>query len=269
MKFELSASDKRLGESVAIIIKGNNVLNRNNDGTYTASSTTAERFWNLCKEENFSQQKVITKGDGYCTGFLLSTNPPYLGTAAHCFDPNVETVVIFGFEKTSNDETRLIFDEDSVYFFSGSPVTGISNTDTDYAIVELDRPVVGYLPYQKMKENIQVEESIALIGYPTALPKKTDKGGIIQSISDSYIRGTIDSFGGNSGSPVFDHYGNLIGVFVAGTVDFVKNEDGGNCKSSNICPGGINCPSTGEFILPICKLIRHSDDVNQQLGFPL
>ena len=264
---ELSAKDKELGNSVAIIIKGENVLKRNSDGTYSARSATAESFWHLCENEKFSQQSVITKGHGYCTGFLLSTNPPLLGTAAHCYEPNVETVVIFGFEKTSNDETRLTFDENSVYFISGSPITGISDTDTDYSIVELDREVIGYSPYQKMKENLQIGTSITLIGHPVALPKKTDKGGSIQSISDSYIRGTIDSFGGNSGSPVFDFEGNLIGIFVAGTLDFVNNNDE-NCKSSNICPGGVNCPAAGEFVIPICKAIRASSLVNEQLGFP-
>lgn len=49
-----------------------------------------------------------------------------------------------------------------------------------------------------------------------------DKGGIVQSVTNTTIRATVDSYGGNSGSPLFDSDGFLVGILTAGP-DFQKD----------------------------------------------
>merc|ERR1711976_587036 len=69
--------------------------------------------------------------------------------------------------------------------------------------------------------------------------------------------------GGNSGSPVFDGSGRLVGILVGGSQDFVENDD---CDVSNVCPGGANCLEDGEYIVPICELLTASNNVINTLN---
>lgn len=133
----------------------------------------------------------------------------------------------------------------------------------DYGILKLDRSVVGYKPYSKINQNIQKGDALTLIGHPVGLPKKTDKGGEVTLAGPLIIRGTVDSFGGNSGSPVFDANGLLVGILVGGSQDFDNNK---GCDVSNICPGGEDCESLGEYIVPICVPILASEEIQQQIG---
>lgn len=89
--------DQKLGKSVPIIVKGSDILTRNDDGSYIATSTsTAKQFWDFCTEEKFSGQIILSKGKGFCTGVLLS-NPPIISTTAHCYDREAEELLLFYF----------------------------------------------------------------------------------------------------------------------------------------------------------------------------
>jgi len=201
----------------------------------------------------------------FCSGFLLSTNPPWLGTAAHCTDGDLDSaLVIFGFEVISSDgSTRLNFDANAVYGVNRVVVQGTpSGAENDYGIFELDRVVTGYIPYTAVNGNVNVGDQITLIGHPTGLPKKFDSGGEVRVASSELIGATCDSYGGNSGSPIFDVNHRLIGILVGGAPDFV----GSGCDSSNVCPGGLGCTSDGENIVPICELLLSSQEVINQLG---
>jgi len=105
---------------------------------------------------------------------------------------------------------------------------------------------------------------MTLIGHPTGLPKKFDSGGVVRSVTSTLIRGTCDSYGGNSGSPILDNSGNLIGILVGGAPDFVQD---GSCDVSNVCPGGVGCEDNGENIVPICDVLSFSSVLSNQLGF--
>ena len=130
----------------------------------------------------------------------------------------------------------------------------------------MDREVVGYTPYTNIKSSVTVGESLILIGHPTGLPKKTDKTGVVTGVSDDIIRGNTDSFGGNSGSPVFDANGNLIGILSGGDPADFTYDDSDGCAEINFCPGGPGCTTLGEYIVPICQMVTADSAVESQLN---
>jgi len=253
--FEVSASDRELGRGVALLLAGNNIF-VNSGNTYTARATSsAEDWWELCASDRFSQQPVI-EANVYCSGFLISTNPPWIGTAAHCAPRT--SYVVFDFDVLA-DGTRVTFDEEQIYTVSkvievGRPTGAVS----DYAILELDRDVVGREPYKTVAPSYTVGDSVHMIGHPIGLPKKFDRGGKITQVQQDLIRATVDSYGGNSGSVVMDSSARLLGILVGGSTDFVNTDSG--CEQTNVCPGGPGC-EIGETIVPICDLVRQDSDV--------
>jgi len=266
--YELNSSDAALGASAAILVYGSNIVTENNDGTYTVTATsTAEEIQLFCPDERFSQQPIFSNAQSFCSAFLLSTNPPWVGTAAHCVGDDLSSgVLIFGFELIAESETRLTYAANDVYTISSAIVVGeATGKDGDYAILQLDREVTGHTPYTSINPSMSVSDNLVLIGHPSGLPKKTDKGGSVTAVTSTLIRGTTDSYGGNSGSPVFDSNGDLAGILVGGTTDFVYDYDD-NCQNSNFCPGGVDCDEFGENIVPICNLIESSSTVQNQLN---
>merc|ERR1712032_1234933 len=88
--------------------------------------------------------------------------------------------------------------------------------------------------------------------------------GTVTLVDASIVGGTVDSYGGNSGSPVFDDNGRLAGILVGGAQDFVESDD--DCDVSNVCPGGPTCTDQGEAIVPICALLEASSTIRNQLN---
>ena len=249
--------DRALGDSTVLVLQGFNILNHNENGTYTATSThTAKALWNFCPKERFAEQLILDKGMTYCSGFLIGADPGLVGTAAHCAQGfPTEYWIIFGFELTGPDDTRLTFRADDVYFVEKILAAGTPSGDkNDYGVLQLDRAVSRHAPYTKVNHNLEVDDPLALVGYPMGLPKKTDKGGKVTQVKGIMIRGDVDSYQGSSGSPVFDGNGLLAGILVGGSDDFVDDDE--DCRFTAVCPGDGGCEKHGEYIVPVCVLLR-------------
>ena len=255
---------KELGDGAVIILE-EGVLQENADGTFTATTAVAADYWELCPSERFSEQLLIS-AESYCSGFLLSTNPPWIGTAAHCVEGDLSNrLVVFGFQLLSKKNERLVFQAKDVFKVKRLVVSGEAEGEigADFGVIELDKNVVGYSAYKTVNSDLKIGDKLTVIGYPIGLPKKTDSGGSVNAVSTSLIQADTDSYGGNSGSPAFDSKGRLAAILVGGTQDLVSSED--SCLVSNVCPGGPGCDTLGEELVPICAIMSNKE-VSDQLG---
>lgn len=214
-------------ESVGIIVEKNKIKKLTDHYYYLDTNTTLGNFFNLCEDEPFYNQPVLGGG----TGFIISDNS--MITARHVFvKPLSEYVIIFGYRLLySNGIVEIFFPKDNIYI----PIA-IKNNFYGIDAVEfkvdrrLERPPLKLIESQSVK----MGDEIYMIGHSCGLPLKV---AVNASISDAesaqYFYTTLDSFMGNSGSPVFDSKTHsVIGVLVSGEVDFQFN---GNCYYSPVC----------------------------------
>jgi len=93
-------------------------------------------------------------------------------------------------------------------------------------------------------------QPVHIIGHPVGLPAKYAAGAQVRDNSSAaYFVANLDSFGGNSGSPVFNAETHFVeGVLVRGDTDFVPH---GQCSVALVCPTGgcrgEDCTRTTEF----------------------
>lgn len=109
-----------------------------------------------------------------------------------------------------------------------------SATQVDFAVIELDRAVVGHAPAILGQIGpLAKGDALTVIGSPSGLPVKVDSGArVVDSRSGSvdFFTLTSDTFAGNSGSGVYQA-DVLVGVFAHGTADFV---DEGACSAERV-----------------------------------
>ena len=139
-------------------------------------------------------------------------------------------------------------------------------------IVDVNFDGVGELPYNFKTRSSDVGTKIYAYGYPMALSlmgkeiKITDgiissKSGIDGDITTYQISATIQP--GNSGGPLFDDKGNLIGINSSGLARLGSESTGYTIKSSyvlnliDVLPKSIDLPSSTKLqSLPLTEQIR-------------
>lgn len=249
---EGSLKIKRATRSVALILEEDSIKPT---ASKRYSSIKTEHFGkslDLCSSERFYDQGRA----GFCTGFLVGED--LLATASHCLPKEnscEDFAVLFDFKqkqaitkqglRVSND--RLFRCAEVLYF------PGIEEEERfhkDLALIRLDRSTARPALSLATKK---VEEGglFSLIGHPYGIPLKIAHSGfLLENEQESFFSLAIDSYSGNSGSPVLNEETGLVeGVLVRGQSDFVRK---GNCNISMRCTS-VSCMGEDALRAPLIR----------------
>ena len=223
---------KKSAAGVVALVKKND-LTQQPDGSFVLATSSFQADYQLCVSEPFVNQPLGC----FCSGFLVATD--VIATAGHCVKSAQDLAgirFVFGFRMNDAQTARTTFAEDDVY--SGASLIGrqLANDGTDWALVRLDRPVVGRAPVPlRTSGKISGTSRLFVIGHPCGLPQKYAPGAQVRDNSPTpFFVANLDSYGGNSGSPVFNASNYKVeGILVRGENDFVTN---GTCYVSLVCP---------------------------------
>lgn len=205
-----------------------------------------------CVSERFSEQPATA----VCSGFLMA--PDRLVSSAHCakpddadpyidglrcsdiaavFDYTLESTELFDGRERALDEQQLYFCEEVVGRF-------VDPSGADWSVLKLDRPVIGRKPLLPFsRAHISQTMKLSVIGHPLGLPSKVATGGyVLDQSRTSYVVTDLDTYAGNSGSPVLVQAEknadlHVLGILSRGHDDSVVAiaENGGVCEVSRLC----------------------------------
>ena len=110
--------------------------------------------------------------------------------------------------------------------------------EPDYAIVELDRPMQGVEPVARIQRRLTADEGIFALGYPFGTALKYAHGQVRKDANVNTYVMAVDTFIGNSGSPVYDdREKKLVGLLSSGESDWVFDNQFG-CNVTKVCQSG-------------------------------
>ena len=203
------------------------------DGGFSLQTQSYRDAMELCPEEKFIDQPSGV----FCSGFLIA--PDTIVTAGHCVNSGtcVDTRFIFGFKMYDSASAATAFSNDQVYACASVSKREQNNGGADYAVVKLDRPVVGVEPL-KLRTGGQIKpgEKLFIMGHPSGLPLKfADDASVRKVVGNDFLVADLDSYGGNSGSAVFNAKSlEVEGILVRGDEDFVYDQRR-HCSKSKVC----------------------------------
>jgi hypothetical protein len=225
---EKDAAKQILAESV-VAIMASDAVTTNKDGSVTLGGGNYGKENQLCSTEKFTEQSA----PAYCSGFLVADN--IIATAGHCVtDAGFcnDAKFVFGFALDKPDRDPQTVKSDDVYSCKKVLHQVQENDGSDFALVELDRPVVGRKALDFAKRAPAAGDDVFVIGHPVGLPAKIAGGAKVRNDSTGFFVANLDTFGGNSGSAVFNDKYEVAGVLVRGEQDFVRK---GSCYISYKC----------------------------------
>lgn len=222
--------------------------------------------YEICSTERFINQKSIAN----CSGSLIA--PDKILTASHCVETKKDCNKyrwVFDYKMTNEDTLDLSYRNKMNVYECKAILASSPANKLDFAIIQLDRPVTDRLPLKVNFEKLQVseEKEIAVIGYPSGLPQKIADNAKIKEVVKFGCKTNLDTYGGNSGSPVFDKSsGDIIGILLRGQDDFIFDSTN-KCFRSNVCrDDGYRCIRNSgtryEFVgasadLPIAEFVEN------------
>ncbi len=228
-----------LADSTAGVLRSTAVTLRT-DGNYQVNTSSSfAGSYQLCTDEPFRSQP----NPAFCTAFLVAPN--LVATAGHCLRTTTDcstTTFVFGFRMESATTVRSVVPAADVYRCAAI-VSRQETTTNDWGLIRLDRNVTGHTPLAIRRSGaIAGGTSVAVAGHPAGLPFKYAGGATVRATSASaYFESNLDTYGGNSGSPVIDAAtGTVEGVLVRGNTDFVY-DSARRCYVSNRC-ADTGCP---------------------------
>jgi hypothetical protein len=208
----------------------------------------------LCSGEKFEGQP----SGAFCSGTLVA--PDTVLTAGHCVRELSGDEAIgmlpqlrFVFGYWMKDARTAPGDIPAEQVFAGKEVVGGEAAETrDWALVRLDRPVPETIAKPVADwtlDPVQKGQKVFVIGFPSGIPLKYAPNAPVRDVANpGYFVAELDTFGGNSGSGVYDQATKrLVGVLVSGDADYVEDR-AKKCWRVHFCPRG-GC--RGEFVTRI------------------
>lgn len=226
-----SALNKKLADSTVALIESSN-LKAQSANVFGLPSQTYGSQQLLCSSEVFYDQPAAA----FCSGSLVGPN--LILTAGHCIKDAgdcADARFVFGYAVKQPGRYPVSIPQSEVYSCKRIVSRKLESAGTDYALIETDRPVAGHevLKLQRSRP-AAVGDALTVIGHPSGLPTKVASGGKVRAVKSTHLVTNLDTYGGNSGSGVFNsETGEIVGVLVRGDTDFISK---GSCYFSNRCP---------------------------------
>lgn len=222
-------------------------------GKYNLATYNFGESYNLCPGEKFREQPA----GAFCSGALVGED--LVMTAGHCIVTEgdcASAAFVFGYAVTeAGGKARTEISSGEVYTCSKivkrqlvNVTTSVDNQETteygpDYALIKLDRKVKGHAPLAINRAGgLKKDTPLFVTGHPVGLPFKFAGNARVIKDTDkasAYFVTNLDTFGGNSGSPVFNAATLLIeGIHVRGegAQPFLPTFEG--CSTYLVRPAG-------------------------------
>lgn len=237
--YEASEAHQRLTRESIVALIAPGLLDFTDPSNVTVDPFSLQDAYGLCDDQRFLTQPSAAS----CSGTLIDDD--LILTAGHCFDDEDPEAscrserFVFNYHYSADGELATIDAGRDVYSCRQILVRRddeVEGLRRDYAIIQLDRPVSGaHVPARIVEGNEPVSpgDRFTVIGFGSGLPAKIDASGeVVSPYADTldYFTGNIDTFGGNSGSGVFDDADRVIGILVRGATDYI---DRGDCRVVN------------------------------------
>ena len=234
--FEMSPQFQAVSNSVVSLWKSASV-EAAAGGVKLKTVNFGERL-NLCPGEKYREQPI----GAFCSGSLVG--PDLVMTAGHCIKSEAQckdTKFAFGYVvKKAGEAAVTTLPASEVYgcgkivgrFLTGEPGSAApagQGLGADWALVQLDRKVSGHAPLAVNRSgSLKKGDGIFVIGHPVGLPMKLAGYATVRDFSKvGYFTADLDTFGGNSGSPVFNiNTKKIEGILVRGDEDFLESPAG-------------------------------------------
>lgn len=221
-----------MAQSTVALVETENIRRLPN-GWAQILSVPLGRSYDLCSDERFYNQPVAP----FCSGFLVTPNK--VVTAGHCIQTSRScrnTKFVFDYSLYSDQQDLSKLPESNVYSCKRIVETQLKPDGHDFAIIELDRPVTNRQPLpMRLSGQPLSGESVFVIGHPEGLPTKVAEGARVRNVLANYFVANLDTFGGNSGSAVFNSSSlEVEGILVRGEQDFEYDSKAG-CVRTKYC----------------------------------
>ena len=220
-----------LSKSTAAMVPNNRIESLNSYEVELGGKTLEGR--GMCSDEKFSKQPTVAN----CSGFLVDKNK--LVTAGHCMTSESSCKSnswVFDYKVSFSDQSKVVVEKSKVYKCKRIISQDLnSSTKNDYALIELVEVVEDRKPLKFRKEGaVKVNDKLVVIGHPTGLPTKIAAGAKVRKVGAVFFSANLDTYGGNSGSAVFNATTGLVeGILVRGDQDY-KYDRVKKCQVSNV-----------------------------------
>lgn len=230
----LNAKYIELSRSTAAQIDNAILVHTYSKDNYRVVAQTLQQI-GICPTERFSHQVAGAR----CSGFLVGKD--LLVTAGNCVK-NLEDCAnyswVFGYEVKTTADVSVTVSSENIFHCKEILTRSLDNaTRDDFALIRLDREVKNRNPLNFRRTGVISDDAnVFVIGHPIGLPTKVADGAKVRNNQpEKYFVTNLDTYGGNSGSAVFnaDTF-EVEGIFARGEDDFVYNPNT-NCSESKVC----------------------------------
>lgn len=243
--YELSDTRVKQTVSQTVVLIDKNKVKKQPNGKYIVRARAFSEAKHLCSAERFSSQPAA----GFCSGFAVGKR--IIATAGHCATTKLDLqnfYILFNFRQETRGLAVMEFDASEVYTGVDIIKQQLDSSDKiDFALIRVDHDIPNNRIAKIRATDVRLTEPVFVIGYPCGLPVKfADGARVIDNNQNNFFLADLDTFGGNSGSPVYDTAHMVVGILVRGIRDFSHNE-ALNCNFSYICqtPGSSGCEGEG------------------------
>ena len=220
-----SAEILNLSKSIALIVSKDAYQKFFFNSLINANLINDKEGVNLCLKEKFSNHHSINS----CTGFLIGDDK--VVSAGHCFMSDFDCdnkLIVFSVLESNEVKKGYRISKENV-FECKKIIKSVFDSEgqIDFAVIQLNRKVQNLTPLRlRSSGNIKLNDKVFMIGHPLGLPQVFSDDSLVNDISsDHFFKATLDSFEGNSGSPVINSKSHEVeGILVRGEEDFFEDQ---------------------------------------------